>query len=156
MAYDEPLPLERLQDIERKAAKRKEYLREYSRTKGAATSRRLRAEARDEKKITGVPTLFNIRTNLHTGRYIAKTRCFVPCNTKAEEVLAAYTGACDICGRGPSGPRGLHIDHDHATGVFRGWLCSGCNTGVGAFRDDPSMLERAAAYLKTQFAKQIV
>lgn len=41
-----------------------------------------------------------------------------------------------------------HFDHDHATGQFRGWLCSQCNTGIGLLGDDVHGLEKAIAYLK--------
>jgi hypothetical protein len=30
----------------------------------------------------------------------------------------------------------------------RGLLCQGCNKGIGLLRDDPAIVERAAAYLK--------
>ena len=39
------------------------------------------------------------------------------------------------------------IDHCHSTGVFRGFICRNCNTGLGAFRDRPLILLRAALYL---------
>lgn len=56
--------------------------------------------------------------------------------------LAAHNG-CSICG-GPA----EHIDHDHKTGVLRGMLCQQCNRGIGMFRDDPTILDRAADYLR--------
>ena len=40
------------------------------------------------------------------------------------------------------------LDHDHATGQFRGWLCRACNTGMGALGDTIEGLEKALAYLK--------
>ncbi len=40
-----------------------------------------------------------------------------------------------------------HIDHDHSTGKVRGLLCSCCNTGIGMFKDNPDVLDRAAFYL---------
>lgn len=49
-------------------------------------------------------------------------------------------GRCAICGLGnPKGPYdGVHynaagfvIDHDHVTGLMRGWLCTGCNISEG-------------------------
>jgi len=39
-------------------------------------------------------------------------------------------------------------DHDHNSGRFRGWLCSGCNTTLGMVYDRPSTLRALAAYLE--------
>ncbi len=63
-------------------------------------------------------------------------------------------GVCAICGlpeRQKSclgNPKSLHADHDHETGSFRGLLCSRCNAGVGYLNDDPSLMEKAAQYLR--------
>ncbi|MGK2947781.1 MAG: endonuclease domain-containing protein [Acidimicrobiales bacterium] len=54
---------------------------------------------------------------------------------------------CEICA-GDGGPRGLYLDHDHATGLFRGWLCGPCNTAIGCLRDDPGLLRAAQRYLE--------
>ena len=43
---------------------------------------------------------------------------------------------------------GLVLDHHHETGLFRGWICDKCNTGLERFRDDPDTLRRAAQYLE--------
>uniref|UniRef100_UPI003F4990E4 endonuclease domain-containing protein n=1 Tax=Streptomyces sp. CA-136453 TaxID=3240050 RepID=UPI003F4990E4 len=37
-------------------------------------------------------------------------------------------GRCAVCGE--TGHR-LVLDHDHATGLVRGWLCTSCNTREG-------------------------
>lgn len=55
---------------------------------------------------------------------------------------------CAICGKSPSGPRDLHLDHDHGSGYLRDWLCGSCNTGLGSFRDDPVLLRAAADYIE--------
>jgi hypothetical protein len=39
------------------------------------------------------------------------------------------------------------LDHDHVTGEIRGWICDSCNTGLGRFKDNPILLERAILYL---------
>lgn len=52
---------------------------------------------------------------------------------------------CDICG---DKDWRIVFDHCHAKGHARGWLCDGCNKGLGSFRDDPERLIKAAAYLK--------
>ena len=59
------------------------------------------------------------------------------------EMRDSQKGRCAIC---QSEDR-LVIDHDHDTGAVRGLLCHGCNVGLGFFRDDPSRLEGAIAYL---------
>lgn len=55
---------------------------------------------------------------------------------------------CECCGQPPS-KKGLHNDHDHESGKFRGWLCSNCNTGIGKLGDSIAGLERAIAYLRS-------
>jgi hypothetical protein len=72
-----------------------------------------------------------------------------------DELFARQNGGCAICGerqrsRKPDGePRLLHVDHDHRTGQVRALLCSGCNGGLGGFRDRIELLTKAIAYLQT-------
>ena len=58
-----------------------------------------------------------------------------------------FTGKCDICTKGITG-KDMHLDHDHKTGVLRGWLCMHCNTGLGKFQDNPDLLRKALSYLE--------
>ena len=63
---------------------------------------------------------------------------------------------CPICLRtesecvsgGQRTKRPFRLDHNHETGAFRGFLCDSCNTGLGKFKDDPALLNRAISYLK--------
>jgi hypothetical protein len=64
-----------------------------------------------------------------------------------EEYKAILARGCAICGRNPGG-RFMHLDHDHANGKVRDALCTGCNTGLGQFCDDPARLRAAADYLE--------
>ena len=68
---------------------------------------------------------------------------------------------CPIClkneeeCRGKGGKAGTWCkDHDHATGLFRGFLCHQCNRGAGAFKDDIEKLRRLIAYLE-DFLKKL-
>lgn len=68
-----------------------------------------------------------------------------------EQMLAEQGGRCAICrtdvAGGPTQDAAFHADHCHVSNRFRGVLCRGCNTGLGAFGDDPDRLIAAAAYL---------
>ncbi len=50
---------------------------------------------------------------------------------------------CQICGSTEK----LVIDHSHMSGRIRGMLCQNCNKGLGFFRDNPALLERASDYV---------
>jgi hypothetical protein len=55
---------------------------------------------------------------------------------------------CEGCGRDPEVDAiALQLDHDHSTGLFRGWLCSPCNTALGLLADDPARLQGLLRYL---------
>lgn len=56
-----------------------------------------------------------------------------------------HDGVCDMTGC--SSPA-TSIDHGHILGEFRGFLCNGCNSGLGFFRDSPTLLRAAAEYLE--------
>lgn len=68
-----------------------------------------------------------------------------------EALLEQQDYLCDICGkdlRGITNPDFVHVDHDHKTNEIRGVLCHLCNNGLGKFKDDLEILERAIEYLK--------
>lgn len=48
------------------------------------------------------------------------------------------------------------IDHDHATGIVRGLLCSSCNTGLGLLKDNPEILRRLMTYLQRDISQTLV
>ena len=54
---------------------------------------------------------------------------------------------CECCGT-ITPPEKLHLDHDHITHAFRGWLCRTCNLGIGSLGDNVDGLQRAIAYLR--------
>lgn len=69
-------------------------------------------------------------------------------NIDLEFLIKLREFGCHLCGTKKPGGRGdFHIDHDHRTNKFRGFLCSDCNTGLGHFKDSKELLERAIRYL---------
>lgn len=71
-----------------------------------------------------------------------------------EQLHDAIGGLCEICGN-PETTRGnggttkcLAVDHCHVGGHIRGLLCGKCNKGIGMFKDDPKLMEKAAAYVR--------
>jgi hypothetical protein len=90
-------------------------------------------------------------------RFAQRLRPFGITPEQYRGMLAAQSGGCAICGavespdksaRSANGKRRLHIDHCHITNAVRGLLCSQCNLGLGKFKDNPTLLERAAMYLR--------
>lgn len=77
--------------------------------------------------------------------------------TQLEALVRERGEACGICGVNViQGAMALAIDHDHKCcpwsgrscgKCIRGLLCSNCNTGLGSFKDDVTLLSRAAEYL---------
>jgi hypothetical protein len=61
--------------------------------------------------------------------------------------LVRQNYGCAICGS-ESTKRKLAVDHCHATGKVRNLLCGPCNTGLGQFKDNPELLDKAAEYLR--------
>ncbi len=56
---------------------------------------------------------------------------------------------CEVCGAFVGkGKQGIHYDHDHITGKFRGWLCARCNIILGWAKDNSETLIALADYLK--------
>jgi hypothetical protein len=54
-------------------------------------------------------------------------------------VLAEWQdGRCAICGKA----RDLVCDHDHETGLVRGWLCQSCNTAEGTHQEPDTIFAR--------------
>ena len=83
-----------------------------------------------------------------------------------EAILKEQKGVCWICGKSQK-KRTLAVDHKHvkqdkkqnpreARARVRGLLCWMCNRALAAYKDDPEVLERAAAYLRATPAQKIL
>jgi len=64
------------------------------------------------------------------------------------KLFTEQNGCCAICGRHQSEFNlKLAVDHDHISGKIRGLLCNTCNKGLGCFKDDINLLNKAINYL---------
>lgn len=72
-------------------------------------------------------------------------RARVKYNLTIDEYDAIIAKGCAICGTNEGT---ICVDHSHETGQIREALCVNCNLGIGRFKDDPALTERAARYLR--------
>jgi hypothetical protein len=56
--------------------------------------------------------------------------------------------ACEACSGPPDPKKGMHFDHCHTSGNFRGWLCRECNLALGNVRGNIQRLRQLIAYLE--------
>lgn len=77
-----------------------------------------------------------------------------PESRRLDAVRPKEVFTCPICGkRSVVGvTANLVKDHDHVTGKGREWICDSCNTGLGRFKDDTELLQKAIDYLKKYHA----
>jgi len=55
-------------------------------------------------------------------------------------------GKCKVCNINYPKSK-LCVDHDHISNEIRGLLCQACNKGLGCFKDNIDLLEKAILYL---------
>jgi hypothetical protein len=63
-------------------------------------------------------------------------------------LLESQHGVCALCSRSCATGRNLAVDHEHSTGEVRGLLCQACNTALGKFQDNPTLMRQAADYVE--------
>lgn len=121
---------------------RKAYLREYhthpDRRAGVSADRKAYAKQNPEKQRAKRLVRYGLTPEQYDALYdVQKGRCAI-CGTQKDRAGAGDVGGGNV----------LCIDHNHSTGVIRGLLCTGCNTGLGSFGDNPDHLIAAANYLR--------
>ena len=62
-----------------------------------------------------------------------------------QKMLQDQDGKCAICTEEMTK---VCVDHCHDSREVRGLLCDACNVGLGRFKDDEAVLERALAYIR--------
>ncbi len=104
-------------------------VRKYMRTdKGRALKKKSNEKWADRKRVSELKTRYGVTPEQY------------------EEILKYSQEMCFICKTTDD----LCLDHCHATGVVRGFLCRRHNAALGGFEDNVESLELAIEYLKTQ------
>ncbi len=68
-----------------------------------------------------------------------------------QELVRTEGIICAIC----RSTEKIGIDHCHASGRFRGFLCSGCNLAIGNIRESADRAEGLAKYIRERCATQV-
>jgi len=76
-------------------------------------------------------------------------------DAERREIMYQQGNRCAVCGLEPK-KMTLNADHDHRSGILRGFVCYRCNRGLAVFRDDPALLARAAGYLREDLATSAI
>jgi hypothetical protein len=108
------------------------------RPRNAERERTRRANWTPEQKAAERARLDKLPSNWHKARW-KRIGCINPPERMPSDV------SCEVCG---NADRPIHLDHDHSTGLFRGWLCNLCNQGMGQFKDNVSVMLKAIEYLQ--------
>lgn len=72
-----------------------------------------------------------------------------------QRIYELQGGRCAICPRSKGLRKRLAVDHDHATGLIRGLLCTVCNRFLGHIRDDPAAGVAITEYLRNPPAQRV-
>jgi len=133
----------RMQSIARWKRENRDYLNARERADRLANPEKHKKWERDERLRNGK----NITLRVITSRRGITVQTY-------NEMLERIDNKCEICGneetrKNPDGrTTRLCIDHCHKTEKIRGMLCHSCNTGIGKFKDDIELLQKAIEYLK--------
>lgn len=123
-----------------KAARRRPDVK----AKAAAKQRTIRATWTKEQRRAELQRMYAYNLKRHTGLTLEKYNA----------LLEAQGNGCAICSSpNPGGKGRYHIDHNHITGVVRGLLCHGCNTGIGNLKESQTLLRNALLYLEKHQGK---
>ena len=69
---------------------------------------------------------------------------------KLKKMQVNQQNKCAIC----ENETKLFVDHNHQTGKVRGFLCNMCNSGLGLFKDNITLMKKATEYLWRRLPKK--
>lgn len=129
-------------------AKRKAYLKEYHAKWYKKNKEKRTAQIAEYQKTKPQEWRLSIGRKHHL-----KTRYTItPKEYEAKLISQDY--CCAICGKDVADnirggiPVALSVDHCHKSGSLRDLLCFSCNGGLGSFKDNIEILQKAIDYLR--------
>jgi hypothetical protein len=155
--------LERKREAARRwRAKNPDYMPAYTKANRARiTGNELKRRHRDPEynaRHLEAARAYRARNRERINANRSKSRLIGGLITPAEydALLGKQKGACAICrgtpdqrpAPGHTRRRALCVDHCHNTNRVRGLLCQPCNTALGLFKDEPTLLKAALKYLR--------
>lgn len=85
------------------------------------------------------------KEQIRTRSAIHRLRRYGLTHEAVQALLREQSSLCRICLKDIS--LKFHIDHCHKNNHVRGLLCTACNMGLGLFKDDVGLLQRAITYI---------
>lgn len=133
---------------------KQEYMREYRKINADKLHQQMRKysrKQRDERRGHS-PRSYSKRGKYSTSQELYKDanfrRKYKLTLDQVNSMIVAQDHRCAICLEKLGESRDTHVDHDHKTGKIRQILCRGCNHGIGNFKENMVILQRAVDYLK--------
>jgi len=125
-------------------AKKKAYLKKHHKENGDKIRTRSRTYyANNKKKVAAYQIAYKKRHAEKLKNYYKEV--IVP---KLYKPTRKEPSNCEACGIPfTSMKKGAYCDHDHNTGLFRGWLCANCNWALGNAKDSRVILQKLIDYL---------
>lgn len=128
---------------------REEYLKEYRLKNKELLKAKNKKYRLDNKDKIAKYKVLRYKRNKNSDEDTRLKRIY---NISLEEyniMLEKQNNCCAICGKNSiSLTSKLAVDHNHSTSETRGLLCINCNTALGGFKDDITIIEKALNYLK--------
>ena len=78
-----------------------------------------------------------------------RTGGILPKEVNYQQLFNEQAGCCKLCGVHQTElKKALYVDHNHTTGKIRGLLCNNCNSAIGLFKENTTVLQKAIEYLR--------
>ena len=95
------------------------------------------------------------KTNKNHSKNYDLMRNYGITSDQKQKMIEHQNNNCAICHTEFKNAKSAHVDHCHTTGKVRAILCSGCNTGLGLFKESQENLKSAQKYLQ-KYNKKVI